>query len=75
MGKIINKTKVKIAIITTGKESAQLSANRLMKCGIKGIWNFAPIRLKVKEDVAVEDVDLAASLAVLSHKLKDKESM
>ena len=74
MEKIIKKLNVKIAIITTTKQAAQPTADRLMKCGIKAIWNFAPTRLEVNDDVAVEDVDLAASLAVLSHKLRQKEN-
>lgn len=62
--------KVDIAIITTPKEQAQEVANCVMKSGIKAIWNFAPIDLKVDEDIIVESVDLNESLHTLSFLLK-----
>jgi redox-sensing transcriptional repressor len=37
--------------------------------GIGAIWNFSPASINVPEDVIVENVDLACSLAVLSRKL------
>jgi len=39
--------------------------------GIKAIWNFSPIHLNVPNDVIVEYVNLASSLAVISAKLKE----
>ncbi len=62
--------KIDIAIITTPKEQAQEVAERVTECGIKAIWNFAPIDLKVPEDVIVENVDLNDSLFTLSFLLK-----
>lgn len=70
--RIIQETNVKIAIITSGKDSAQEVTNKLVKYGIKGIWNFARKRIDVPEDVAVETVDLPASLAILTYKLASK---
>ena len=40
-----------------------------MDAGIKGILNFSAIQLNVPKDVTVQNVDLAQSLAVLSHKI------
>ncbi len=62
--------KVDIAIITTPKEQAQGVVDRVMKSGIKAIWNFAPIDLKVDDDIIVESVDLNESLHTLSFLLK-----
>ena len=61
---------VDIAIITTPKEQAQEVADRVVKSGIKAIWNFAPIDLRVDEDIIVETVDLNESLHTLSFLLK-----
>lgn len=66
--KIIRQIGVEIAILTTPKKVAQEVANRLANSGIKAIWNFVPIKLDV-ENVIVENVELASSLAILSHKL------
>ena len=58
--------KIDIAIITTPREQAQEVADRVVACGIKAIWNFAPIDLKVEEDIIVENVDLNESLHTIS---------
>lgn len=64
------ENKVDIAIITTPKEQAQEVVDRIVACGIKAIWNFAAVDLKVDEDVIVESVDLNESLYTLSFLLK-----
>ena len=70
--KIIMQLNVQIAIITVPSEEAQGVVDRLVDCGIKGIWNFANVHISVPDDVVIETVNLASSLAVLSHKLTDK---
>ena len=67
---IIRELGVKIAILTVPSEVAQVVTNRLVNAGIKAIWNFVPTHLDVSEDIVVENVNLASSLAILSHKLK-----
>ena len=67
---IIHELGVKIAILTVPSEVAQVVTNRLVNAGIKAIWNFVPTHLDVSEDIVVENVNLARSLAILSHKLK-----
>ncbi len=64
---------VDIATITIPKEQAVLVADRLVKAGVKAIWNFAHTDLAVPEDVAVENVHLSESLMHLSYKLKARE--
>ena len=64
------ENKVDIAIITTPKEQAQEVVDIVVACGIKAIWNFAAVDLKVDEDVIVENVDLNESLYTLSFLLK-----
>ena len=64
---------IDIAIITTPKEEAQRVSDRVVSCGIKAIWNFAPIDLKVDESVIVESVDLNESLHTISFLLKQTE--
>ena len=70
--KIIMQLNVQIAIITVPSEEAQGVVDRLVNCGIKGIWNFANVHISAPDDVVIETVNLASSLAVLSHKLTDK---
>ena len=70
--KIIMQLNVQIAIITVPSDEAQAVVDRLVNCGIKGIWNFANVHISAPDDVVIETVNLASSLAVLSHKLTDK---
>lgn len=69
---VIHKLNVHIAILTTPSSVSNEVAKKLVKCGIKAIWNFSPMVLDVPDDIIVENVNLASSLAVLSHKLNKK---
>ena len=61
-----------IAVIAVPANQAQAAADMLVKCGIRGIWNFAPKNLRVPDDVVMQRTDLAASFAVLSIMLRRK---
>ena len=58
-----------IAILTVPANHAQRVAELAVESGAKAIWNFAPVQLEVKDGLVVENVNLASSLAVLSHRL------
>lgn len=73
MENLIPRLNVQIAILTVPLGEAEAIVNILLKSGIKAIWNFVPIHLEVPDNMVVENVNLASSLAVLSHKLRDKE--
>lgn len=62
--------KVLMAIITVPKEYAQSVCDRLIDCGIKAIWNFAPVHLDVPSNILVQNENMATSLAVLSMHLQ-----
>ena len=72
MEDLIRRMNIHIGIITVPKESAQDVCDMMIRSGVKAIWNFAPIRLKVNKDVIVKDEDLSASLLVLLNLLKGK---
>ena len=46
---------------------AQEITDKLVACGIKGIWNFAPIDLKLPRNVVLENVHLDGSLLTLTY--------
>ena len=73
MEEFIVKNNVQIGIITVPKEGAQPIADKYVKAGIKGIWNFAPTDLIVPDNVIVENVRLNESLFILSYFLKTME--
>lgn len=61
---------VRVGIIAVPAESAQEVCDQLVACGIKAIWNFAPVHLRVPDSVIVQSENLAASLASLRMQLK-----
>ena len=66
-----------MAIITVPTAFAQQVCDKLISCGIKAIWNFAPTHLDVPSNILVQNQNMATSLAVLSMHLqaqiKDKK--
>lgn len=62
--------KVLMGIITVPAAFAQQVCDRLIHCGIKAIWNFAPTHLEVPEGILVQNENMATSLAVLSMHLQ-----
>ena len=67
--KFIVDNDVQIAALTIPKTKAPEIADRLVKAGIKAIWNFAHIDLAVPDDVVVENVHLSESLMRLSYRV------
>ncbi len=68
---LAQRLKVQIAILTVPSDQAQVVADLLCDSGIKAIWNFAPIHLKVPDGVIVQNENMAVSLSVLVKKLDD----
>ncbi|MBQ8177857.1 MAG: redox-sensing transcriptional repressor Rex [Clostridia bacterium] len=66
---VCEKQDVKIGIITVGEGSAQEVADTMVVSGIKAIWNFAPIKLKIPDEILVQQESLALSLAHLRNQL------
>ena len=60
---------VKLGIITVGQGSAQDVCDKLVESGIKAIWNFAPVTLKVPNGVLLRQENLALSLAYLNNQI------
>jgi redox-sensing transcriptional repressor len=63
---LLRELGVELVILAVPARAAQEMADRTVAAGIKGILNFAPIRLKVPVDVPVEDVNLVMQLEALS---------
>jgi redox-sensing transcriptional repressor len=56
---------VTTAILTVPFSFAQETADILIKAGIRGIWNFTNVKLKVPEGVVVQKEDLSSGYAML----------
>jgi len=69
---LVKRMHINIGIIAVPGEFAQDVADLLVGSGIKAIWNFSLVKLKVPDHVLVQDENLAASLAKLSLHLRDE---
>ena len=65
---------VRIGIISVPAEHAQGVADAMIACGIRAIWNFAPVHLKVPSHVMVQSENLAVSLTALRVQLRNMET-
>lgn len=68
------KHDIDIGVLAIPKNAAVEVADKLVKCGIKAIWNFAHVDLNMPEDVLVEHVHLSDSLMKLSYNINRYES-
>ena len=67
MSTFIEENNIDIAVLTIPKNGAVKVAENLVEYGIKAIWNFAHVDLKVPKHVQVENVHLSDSLMKLSY--------
>ena len=68
------KHPVDIAVITCPKEQVKAIADRLVACGVKGLWNYMGVELKYsRREIAVENVHLGDSLMILNYKIASRD--
>ena len=66
--------KVDIAVLTLPKDQVKSVADRLVNCGVRGLWNFMGVELDYdRNSVAVENVHLGDSLMILNYKISSME--
>ena len=71
LAEFLQDNNIDIGIICVPRINAQKVCDMLVKGGIKGLWNFAPVDLVVPDDVKVENVHLSESLLTLVYLMKD----
>jgi redox-sensing transcriptional repressor len=70
MHELGHRMHISLGILCVPEATAQHVAEMMVAAGIRGIWNFTPVKLKMPENVIVQREDLSAGLAVLSVKLE-----
>jgi redox-sensing transcriptional repressor len=61
----VKQQKIKMGIIAVPDVAAQAALDLMLAAGIKGILNFAPIRLKATSDCVINNVNLVLELETL----------
>ena len=69
LAEIVAERDVQIGVIAVPAEHAQSVVDQLVAAGIRGIWNFAPVKLQVPPSVAFVREDLSVGLSSLSYYL------
>ena len=69
MDQFVRENDIQIAVLAIPKTSAVDVADRLVRNGVRAIWNFAHVDLNMPEGVQVENVHLSDSLMKLSYNL------
>ncbi len=65
---------VQIGILTVPIEVSQAMTDRIVRSGIRAIWNFTPVRIRVPEGIVVQNTSLYAHLAVMFNRLQCNEN-
>ena len=64
---------VNIGVLTVPINIAQEITNKMVDGGIKAVWNFTPFRIRVPENIVVQNTSLYAHLAVMFNRLNFNE--
>lgn len=71
---VVRGEDIELVILAVPVESAQEMARRAVDVGVKGILNFAPVRLNVPPRIPVQDVNLVMELEALSFAITHGEA-
>jgi redox-sensing transcriptional repressor len=72
METVIADRNIQIGVITVPAAEAQTIADRMVAAGVHGIWNFAPVRIRVPDSVQLVSEDLSVGLTTLSYHLRQQ---
>lgn len=74
--KTVSRERAAVGIITVPAAAAQEAADALVRAGVRGIVNFAPVQIKVPAGIFLEQLDITLSIekvAYFARKNKLKE--
>ncbi|MFM2292442.1 MAG: hypothetical protein RIS29_2255 [Bacteroidota bacterium] len=63
------KTGINIGVLTVPVDKAQMVSEIMISGGIQAIWNFTPFRIRVPENIVVQNTSIYAHLAVMFNRL------
>lgn len=69
----IKRYNVKIGVLTVPIDRAQEVSDKMVVWGIKAIWNFTPLRIRVPENIVVQNTSLYAHLSLMFNRLDGLE--
>jgi redox-sensing transcriptional repressor len=76
IGRKVRGMNIRVGILAVPPEGAQEIAEKLVNAGIRGILNYAPVKLELPENVYIENRDMIMAVekaAYYARKVDDKE--
>ncbi len=74
MAAVIADKGIRVAMVAVPAEAAQEVADVLVRAGVRGLLNFAPVAIRVPEYVYVEDIDVTTSLEKVAFFARQKRA-
>ena len=71
MERVLREEGIEIVIIAVPADAAQSVVDRVTGSGVRAILNFAPVRLRVPESVALRNVDMVVEMEGLTFSLNN----
>jgi redox-sensing transcriptional repressor len=74
MERVLREGSINIVIVAVPADAAQAIVDRVVASGVRAILNFAPVRLRVPDDVALRNVDMVVEMEGLTFALNSREA-
>lgn len=71
LARVVRESGAEIGVLAVPAEAAQENYEALADAGVKGVLNFAPVRVKRRPDVLLKNVDLRINLEELAFFLRE----
>lgn len=70
---VLEQEAIEMAVVAVPADAAQAVVDRIVRAGIRAILNFAPVRLRVPDEVALRNVDMVVEMEGLSFALNSEK--
>jgi redox-sensing transcriptional repressor len=72
MTEVIRERRIRVGIIAVPAGAAQEIADRMVAGGVRALLNYAPVVLKVPDDVTVREIDPVSALQSMTYYLRER---
>ena len=73
MERVLSEREIEIVVVAVPADAAQAVVDRVVASGVSAILNFAPVRLRVPDSVALRNVDMVVEMEGLAFSLSRRE--
>lgn len=70
LAETVRSMNVAVGIITVPNEAAQATSDICVATGITAIWNFTPVRIRVRDGIVIQNTSIYSNLAVIYNRMQ-----